>query len=245
MQAIAPPAFGAAYFRRYYHDPATRVTSPAEMHGRAAMIAAVLRQAQIPVRRMLDAGCGIGLMRAPFAALLPRVRYAGLEVSEYLCRRYGWIPGSVVDFKPRRPYDLVICYDVLQYLGDRDAARALANLPRLTRGAVYVSALTEEDWRRNCDRTRTDGAVHLRAGAWYRRRLERHFRHLGLGVWVRRDVTPMLWEMERAAPARAAIGRAGPRQAAPARAAATGRPVPIGRVPHARARPHQNRRAGD
>jgi hypothetical protein len=106
----------------------------------------------------------------------------------------------VVDFRPVKPYDLVICYDVLQYLGERDAARAIVNLAALSRAALYVSALTLEDWRSNCDRSRTDRNVHLRSGLWYRRRLRRHFRHLGFGVWVRRNVTAIVWDMERPAP---------------------------------------------
>ena len=63
--------------------------------------------------------------------------------------------------------------------------------------AVYVSALTREDWRGNCDQSLTDGAVHLRPGNWYRRRLRRHFRYMGLGVWLRRNATAILWDMER------------------------------------------------
>ena len=189
--------FGAAYFRRFYLQAATRVVTPAEMRTRARLIAAILAQAGIPVRRILDAGCGIGLLRKPFAEVLPRARYTGLDASEYLCARFGWTMGSVVDYSPARPSDLVVCYDVLQYLGDRDAARAVANLARLSRAAVYVSALTREDWRENCDRSRTDRAVHLRPGDWYRRRLKRHFRYLGFGVWLRKDVTALLWDMER------------------------------------------------
>jgi len=121
----------------------------------------------------------------------------GLEASEYLCTRYGWVQGSVVDFSPRFASNLVVCYDVLQYLNDSDAARALQNLAKLTNAAVYVSALTREDWRENCDRTRTDRAVYLRSGDWYRRRLRKHFNHLGFGVWLRKDVTAILWDMER------------------------------------------------
>jgi hypothetical protein len=94
--------------------------------------------------------------------------------------------------------DLVVCYDVLQYLDDRDAARALLNLHRLTRAALYVSALTREDWRENCDRQRSDGNVHLRSGQWYRRRLKRNFNHLGCGVWLRKDLTALQWDLERA-----------------------------------------------
>jgi hypothetical protein len=86
---------------------------------------------------------------------------------------------------------------VLQYLDDREAARALSNLARLSCAALYLSALTREDWRDNCDRSRTDRRVHLRSGVWYRRRLRRNFRHLGFGVWLRRDVTAIIWDLEQ------------------------------------------------
>lgn len=190
--------FGPDYFRKYYGNRVTRVVTPREMRTRARLIAAVLAQSEIPVRSILDAGCGIGLLRKPFAEVLPRARYVGLESSEYLCGRFGWTAGSVVDHRCKQPSDLVICYDVLQYLTDRDAARAVANLARLSRAALYVSALTREDWRDNCDRSRTDRAVHLRSGEWYRRRLRRHFNYLGFGVWLRKGVTAVLWDMERA-----------------------------------------------
>jgi SAM-dependent methyltransferase len=189
--------FGPGYFRKFYLNSRTRVTTAGEMRVRARLMAAILAQAGIPVRTILDAGCGIGLLRKPFAEALPRAKYTGLEASEYLCARYGWTSGSAVDDAPRNPFDLVVCYDVLQYLDDRDAARAIANLARLTRAAAYVCALTREDWRANCDRNRTDRDVHLRSGAWYRRRLQRQFRYLGFGVWLRKDVTAILWEMER------------------------------------------------
>jgi 2-polyprenyl-3-methyl-5-hydroxy-6-metoxy-1,4-benzoquinol methylase len=190
--------FDSAYFRKYYRNRQTRVVTPGEMRSRAALIVAILRQAQIPVRRILDAGCGIGLLRKPFADLLPRARYTGLELSDYLCRKYGWESGSIADYSPREPFDLVICYDVLQYLPDEEASRALVNLAGLTRAVVYVSALTQEDWLQNCDRSRTDRAVHLRPGGWYRRRLRRHFRYLGFGVWLRKEVVAILWDLESA-----------------------------------------------
>ncbi len=190
-------AFDAAYFRKYYFNKSTRVTTAAEMLGRARLIAAILRHAQVPVRSILDMGCGIGLLRKPFADVLPRARYVGVESSEYLCERYGWTAGSATDFTPRVPGDLAVCYDVLQYLDDRDASRAIANFAKLTRAALYVSALTTEDWRDNCDRTLTDRSVHLRSGDWYRRRLQKRFNYLGFGVWLRKDVTAILWDMER------------------------------------------------
>lgn len=189
--------FDAAYFHKFYASPATRVTHPGEMRARARLIAAALTYAGIPVRSILDAGCGIGLLRKPFAEVLPRARYTGLDASEYLCARYGWISGSVVDYAPRVPSDLAVCYDVLQYLDDRAAARAIANFKRLTRAALYVSALTREDWREHCDQRLTDRDVHLRAGDWYRRRLRRDFRPLGFGIWVAKEVTATIWDLER------------------------------------------------
>jgi hypothetical protein len=197
VKAKSATMFGSAYFRKFYLNTASRVITPNEMRVRARLIAAILAQAAIPVRSIIDAGCGIGLLRKPFADVLPRAGYLGLEASDYLCTRYGWTRGSVIDYSPKKPADLVVCYDVLQYLDDRDAARAIANLSRLTRAALYVSALTREDWRDNCDRSRTDRAVHLRSGDWYRRRLKRNFRYLGFGVWLQKGVTALLWDMER------------------------------------------------
>jgi hypothetical protein len=193
-------AFDSAYFRKYYLSRSTRVTGAAEMGRRARLIAAILAYADVPVRSILDAGCGIGLLRAPLARALPRARYTGLEASDYLCSRYQWVRGSVIDYRPRQPSDLVICYDVLQYLEDRDAARALANLARLSRWALYISALTLEDWRDNCDQSRTDGNVRIRPTQWYRRRLQRHFDHLGFGVWLKKGANAVIWDMERPRP---------------------------------------------
>jgi SAM-dependent methyltransferase len=187
--------FDADYYRRFYFDERTAVISKAEMRARAKLIAACADHLGLPVRHILDAGCGIGLLRAPLRKAFPRAQYTGLEYSEYLCERFGWTRGSLATFAAD-PYDLVVCYDVLQYLDDRTAARALANLARLTRGVLYLSALTQRDWRENCDRTRTDSAVHLRPAAWYWSRLRRHFKPLGLGFWLRRGAPLTPWELE-------------------------------------------------
>ncbi len=192
----AAQRFDRDYFQRFYYSRATRVTTAQDMRLRAELIAAVLVHAQLPVRSVLDAGCGIGLMKRAFKTAFPKARYTGLEVSEYLCRRYGWVQGSLDAYRPRQPSDLVVCYDVLQYLDDTTAARALANFARLARVALYFSALTRADWRNNCDRALTDDNVHLRTGDWYRRRLQRHFRYLACGVWLRKSVGAIRWELE-------------------------------------------------
>jgi SAM-dependent methyltransferase len=189
--------FDAGFYRRYYVDPRTRVASRAEAVRLGRFVCAYVDYLGFTVRRVLDAGCGLGHFRAPVRAAFPRARYVGLETSEYLCKRFGWLRESVAGYAPKEPFDLVFCHDVLQYLDDRSAVRALANLGRLSRGALYFSVLTAGDWRRNADRARTDSGVRLRPAAWYQARLLRHFRPLGGGLLVRRGYDPLLWELER------------------------------------------------
>ena len=158
-----------------------------------------MRYLDIPVKRILDAGCGLGLMRKPLRRALPDATYLGVEVSEHLCKRYGWKQGSLDTFTAPGQFDLIVCYDVLQYMPDRNASAAIANLARLSRGAFYFHAPTLDDWNRNADRACSDGDIHLRDAAWYRRRLARYFRHVGLGIHVRRGVGFVQWELERPA----------------------------------------------
>jgi 2-polyprenyl-3-methyl-5-hydroxy-6-metoxy-1,4-benzoquinol methylase len=190
--------FNRDFYRQFYFDGRTAVISRAEMRARGNLIGAYVRHIDCPVKRILDVGCGIGLLRAPLRRALPRARYTGLEVSDYLCQRYGWVHGSVVDYRSRGPFELVICYDVFQYLDERAAARGIVNLAKLCSGVLYFSALTRRDWLENCDQSRTDPDVHLRAVEWYRVRLRRHFRPIGAGFWIRRGSPLVTWELEQA-----------------------------------------------
>lgn len=198
MTSAARERFGREYYRRFYRDGRTSVTSRREMAARAQLIAAYTRHIDCPVGSILDAGCGLGLMRAPLLRALPGATYVGLEYSEYLCERHGWVQGSVTDFRARQPFDLVVCFDVLQYLDDAAAAKAMANLARLCRGVLFFSALTRRDWQENADQSRTDPDVFKRSAEWYRSRLRRGFRHIGAGFWLRRDAPLVTWELESA-----------------------------------------------
>jgi SAM-dependent methyltransferase len=195
--------FDRDYYRRYYFDPRTAVTTRAEMDARGRLIAGLVDHIDLPVRNILDVGCGVGLLRRPLLKALPQASYSGMEYSEYLCRRYGWQQGAVQDLRTRSRYELVICYDVVQYLDNGEAARAIANLARVCRGVLYFGALTSEDWSRNCDQSRTDQQVKLRPGRWYRRELARGFHQIGAGFWLRRSsLAPRgplyLWELDSA-----------------------------------------------
>jgi predicted TPR repeat methyltransferase len=203
VPSYSPDLFDARYYHRFYRDPRTRAVSRVEMSRRAALVAAFCRHNGLAVRTILDLGCGLGLMRPTLLEQFPRARYTGVEVSAHLCERHGWEQASAHTYESPRPFDLVICYDVLQYLDDRDAARALRNFGRLCRGVLHFGALTAEDWEFNCDQSATDRNAHLRPAAWYRRRLAPNFANAGSGMFIRRGAPVLLWELEHAEPRRA------------------------------------------
>lgn len=188
--------FDHDYYKRFYFDPKTAVTNKREMQARARLVAAYALHTGLPTRRILDAGCGTGLLKPWLKRYLPRASYTGIESSEYLCQRYGWEHEPIETYKPAAPFDIVVCYDVLQYLDSATADRALANFGKLCRGVLYFTALTRVDWEHNCDRSRTDSDVHLRSARWYRSRLARNFREAGCGFWLRRGAPFTVWDLE-------------------------------------------------
>lgn len=188
--------FDKAYYDRFYRNAKTRVARRRDALVLGRFVCSYLAFFSLPVRRVLDIGCGLGYFREAVAEHYPRARYHGVEYSEYLCAQLGWEHGSVVDYRGRGRFDLVVCQGVLQYLGDAQARAAIDNLGRLCRGALYLEALTAEDWRDHCDRTRSDSQVRLRPAAWYRQRLGRHFRPVGGGVYLHRDAPCVLFSLE-------------------------------------------------
>jgi predicted TPR repeat methyltransferase len=170
-----------------------------EVGRQIAFVGAYLKHMDLPVQRILDLGCGLGMMQAPLNLHFAAATYQGVEFSEYLCRELGWQHGSVVDYHAKNAFDLVICHDVIQYLDDDDAQQALGNLAALCSGALYLGVLTVEDWQENCDPTRTDDQVVLRSTAWYRQQLAKHFVSAGGGIFIKADAPVVLWSLERGA----------------------------------------------
>lgn len=194
--ATARSTFGQAYYRRFYVDPATRVHEARGQGRLARFVFAYLDYLEIPVRRAADLGCGLGHWQRELRKRHPAARYTGVESSDWLCRTYGWEQGSAATWKGRGRYDLVVCQSVLQYLDDREAKEAVANLARLCRGALYLEALTREDWDVYCNKKVTDGRVHLRPDSWYRRALSRHFKAAGGGIFLPLDSPAVLYSLE-------------------------------------------------
>jgi SAM-dependent methyltransferase len=187
--------FDKAYYDRFYRNPDTRAVTPAAVRRQAQFIAAYLTHLEVPVRHILDIGCGTGGLLRALGKAMPKAKTRGVEYSSYLCEKYGWQQGSVVDVEAGSA-DLVVCNDVLGYLNDKDCALALKNLAHHAVSALYLGVLTREDLIL-CDPDRTDQAQAARPVAWYQRRLNPDFQAVGGGLFLRKPLDVTVWHLER------------------------------------------------
>lgn len=197
MNSADESLFDEAYYQRFYFDKKTSVVDRAHVDRLGAFVCSYLQFIRVPVLRVLDVGCGIGLWREQIARHFPQASYHGVEYSEYLCGRFGWERGSVVDYRSSAPFDLVICQGVLPYLSAADAKVAMHNLARLSTGALYVEAVTREDWEQDIlDETLTDPRLFKHRAQLYRRGLAEGFIELGGGVWLSRQADLPVFALE-------------------------------------------------
>ena len=190
--------FERDFFQKYYHDRRAAVTDLRETQRVAAFVIHYLRFLCIPIKSILDVGCGLCLWRRALERIAPGIRYVGIDPSGYTARRYGSIQMTVGEIDTRSQYDLVVCQDMLQYLSDAEAAEAIQKFSSLSRYALYCQVITHEDWEKGaCERSQTDTHIALRPSAWYRRRLHRDFLPLGGGLYSLKSEAPSLFELEK------------------------------------------------
>jgi 2-polyprenyl-3-methyl-5-hydroxy-6-metoxy-1,4-benzoquinol methylase len=188
--------FDQAYYDRYYESSRTRVHSANEIAKLCTAVVSFVEWWQHPLDSVLDVGAGVGLWRAWFKKNRPSVVYRSTEVSAHACRKYGHEQRDITKWRAKETFDLVVCQGVLPHLDDDGAAKAIENLAAMTRGFLYLEAITKRDLREVCDDTRTDVEVHGRTGAWYRTRLKKHYVEAGCGLWCRRDAGILFYELE-------------------------------------------------
>ena len=140
MQSASANLFDEAYWRGFYFDKKPAWWTRSTWSAWACLCAATQKPpARAGAWRVLDVGCGIGLWKGIVERHFPGASYQGVEFSPYLCERFGWQQGSVVDYAASEPFDWVICQGVLPHLNPADVKAALHNLGRLSKGALYVS----------------------------------------------------------------------------------------------------------
>ena len=188
--------FDKAYYDRFYRDPATRAVSPTTAQRQSEFIAAYLRYLDVPIKRFVDIGCGVGNVLRALQKAFPRARGYGVEYSDYLCEHYGWEKGSVSNYQPPHPTDLVLCNDVLGYLDDAACEQALRHLAEITTSALFLGVLTRQDLAL-CDERRTDSQQIARSLFWYQRRLRRNFVNVGGGLFLRKPLNVTVWNLDR------------------------------------------------
>jgi SAM-dependent methyltransferase len=198
--------YDRAYFETWYRDPKKAIVRRADLGRKVAM---ALRGSEHLIGRalesVLDVGCGEGSWQPILKGMRPRLRYLGLDTSEYAVRRYGrprnvrpgsW--GQLAELHFGAPFDLVVCSDALHYVATREFVRGLEGLPNLVGGVAYLDFLTADDDLE----TGLEGDLagfRKRTAAWYRRKLRgTGLIECGLGFWAAADLALALTALERA-----------------------------------------------
>jgi SAM-dependent methyltransferase len=198
--------YDEAYFRKWYRDPKKRLVRRVGVARKAAMAVCVAEHLLgRRVASVLDVGCGEGAWFPLLRALRPRLRYLGLDTSDYAVRRFGrsrnvrrgsW--GRLSELRFDDPFDLVVCSDALHYVRTSEVVRGLEVLPELVGGVAYLDFLSADDDLE----TGIDGDLvgfKMRRAAWYRRKFrEAGLVECGLGFWAASDLAPRLTALERA-----------------------------------------------
>lgn len=162
--------YDRAYFDRWYRNRTTRVSTHAEVRRKVSMAVA---SAEYFLRRristVLDVGCGEGAWFPHLRALRPRVRYLGLDASEYVVQRFGKSrnirQAAFGDLPSLRlgVYDLVVCSDVMHYVPNGELRAGVRAIADATDGVAYLEVLTKED-----DIVGDMDGFHRRPAAFYR-----------------------------------------------------------------------------
>ena len=197
--------YDRAYFDRWYRGR-HRVNSDAEVRRKVTMAVTIAEYfLRRPLRSVLDVACGEGVWRPHLNTLRPRIRYLGLDPSEYAVAKYGRERnlrqgsfGELASLRLRGPFDLVVCSDAMHYMSEQELRAGLPELVQLTGGLLYLEILTSED---SIVGDLQD--FQMRPARWYRKLFEEHdLTHAGPYVWIAPPLLDEMAELERPAAAR-------------------------------------------
>jgi cyclopropane fatty-acyl-phospholipid synthase-like methyltransferase len=149
----APKRYDQAYFDRWYRDARTRVIRPGDVARQAHLaISAAEYLLGRPVRTALDVGAGEGSWRQALRAVRPRLRYTGVDPSEYAVRRFGRRRGiqlgtfdTLDELGLEGSFDLVVSVGVINYLTTRELTRGLESIAAMCSGVAFLEIWTTAD----------------------------------------------------------------------------------------------------
>jgi SAM-dependent methyltransferase len=149
----ASKLYDAAYFSKWYHNPRTRVHSADSVRRKVRMVVSIAEYfLRREIRSVLDIGAGEGVWRGEIRKFRPRVRYVGIDPSEYVVARYGKRRnirlGSFEELPEMPlggPYDLIVCADVLQYVRTRAVERGVRHIASVLNGVAFLESYTTGD----------------------------------------------------------------------------------------------------
>ncbi|HYV98456.1 MAG TPA: class I SAM-dependent methyltransferase [Gemmatimonadaceae bacterium] len=195
-------SFDKRFFDKWYrgNDERFRAGAYLERHARVVLaIAEYLLERR--VRSVLDVGCGEGEWRAVMRKLRPGMRYAGMDTSEYVVRRFGARRnvafGGFGDLGARddlESFDVVLSVDTLHYVPTGDIARGARVLGRRMTGVAMLHAFARGDAYEG-----DTGGITNRPAAWYRDTFRRAgLTPVGMACWVGRTLRDSVSALERA-----------------------------------------------
>jgi len=193
-----PKRYDRAYFDKWYRDE--QVNAPAEVRRKVILaVAAAEYFLQRSIRSVLDVGCGEGQWLVHLRAIRPRVRYVGLDSSAYVVKQFGKARnirratfGELPSLQLTQKFDLVVCSDVLHYVGEEEIRNGLREIVRLCEGIAYLEVLTKEDEIVGD----LEGLIN-RPAAWYRKTFERAgLVHVGPYTWLGEPLQPIASALE-------------------------------------------------
>ena len=194
--------YDRAYFDRWYRGPDAPAGKLDALERHVAL--AVAATESVLGRRLstvLDVGCGEGRWQPVLHQLRPDTAYLGIDSSEYAVERFGAVRnlrlGSFEELELHDfadPFDLVVCADVLHYLGDEAIERGLDTLVDLVGGVALIEVFTADD--------EAEGDLegfHLRPAEWYRQRFrEAGLVAIGLQLYAHHEIAEDLEALDRA-----------------------------------------------
>ena len=146
-------SYDEAYANKWSREPDTRVHAPESVRRKVRMVAGVTEYfLGRKLRTVLDIGAGEGRWRSELRRLRPGIRYTGVDPSEYVVAKYGKernIRLGAFEQLPSmslgRGFDLIVCADVLQYVGDPALKRGVRHIAGLLGGVAFLEAYTTGD----------------------------------------------------------------------------------------------------